>query len=87
MSSYGKPDPDVDWRRDWEAEKQASSGLNIIGFHGKWGKAKELARLNERTGGISTDDNKRLLPYWERVRLIFLGLGGEYVEDESCRQG
>ena len=84
MSSYGKPDPDVDWRRD--CEKEASSGLNIIGFHGKWGKAKELARLNERTGAISPDDNTRLLPYWERVRLLFLELGGEYVDQDERRR-
>ena len=86
MSSYGKPDPDVDWRRDWEREKQASSGLNITGFHGKWLKAKELARLNERTGALSADDNTRLLPYWERVRLLFLELGGEYVDQDERRK-
>jgi len=54
-------------------EQIASEGLNITGYAGKWAKAKDLAEKNERT-----DDN-RLLPYWERVRLLFLELGGDYL--------
>lgn len=53
-------------------ESAAAHGLNVKGYAGKWQKAQELATRNERT-----DDN-RLLPYWERVRLLFLELGGEY---------
>lgn len=54
----------------------AAEGLNVRGYSGKWRKAQELADKNERT-----DDN-RLLPYWERVRLLFLELGGEYLEQK-----
>lgn len=54
-------------------EEMAAEGLNIAGYAGKWKAAQELAEQNERT-----DDN-RLLPYWERVRLLFLELGGDYL--------
>ena len=56
-------------------EEIASIDLNIAGYHGKWKAAQELAVKNERS-----DDN-RLLPYWERVRLLFLELGGEYLRE------
>ena len=56
------------------SEKIASQGLNVSGYAGKWKAAQELAAKNERR-----DDN-RLLPYWERVRLLFLELGGEFLD-------
>lgn len=55
-------------------EQMAAEGLNIRGYAGKWKAAQELAAKNERS-----DDN-RLLPFWERVRLLFLELGGEYSD-------
>lgn len=58
-------------------EQIAAEGLNITGYAGKWKVAKELALKNERS-----DDN-RLLPYWERVRLLFLELGGEYEDSNG----
>jgi hypothetical protein len=57
-----------------DQEQLAATGLNVKGFAGKWKYAQTLADKNERK-----DDN-RLLPYWERVRLLFLELGGEYLE-------
>lgn len=57
-----------------DEEQQARSELNIAGFRGKWRKAQDLAIGNERS-----DDNS-LLPYWERVRLLFLELGGETLD-------
>lgn len=62
-------------------EQIAAQGLNITGFHGKWRKAQELATKNERT------DSARLLPYWERVRLLFLELGGEYIDQNERDRG
>lgn len=58
-------------------EENAMIGLDIVGYLGKWKKAQELAEKNERT-----DDN-RLLPYWERVRLLYLELGGKYESERS----
>lgn len=55
-----------------DAERIAMEGLNISGYAGKWKVAQELAAKNERR------DGNHLLPYWERVRLLFLELGGEY---------
>jgi len=57
--------------------KLAEQGLDIRRYPFKWKEAQRLATLNERT-----DDN-RLLPYWERVRLLFLELGGEYLSGED----
>lgn len=51
----------------------AMAGLDVIHYPGKWKAAQELAEKNERT------DDARLLPYWERARLLFLELGGRYV--------
>jgi hypothetical protein len=55
-------------------EEISQEGLNISGYHFKWKQAKMLAAQNERR------DDIRLLPYWERVRVLFLELGGEYKE-------
>ncbi len=60
---------------DMDAMRTAVEGLDIIRYHGKWKVAQEMATKNKRT-----DDN-RLLPYWERVRLLFLELGGEYLRE------
>ncbi len=51
-------------------EEIATCDLDLEHYAGKWEQAKHLADRNERT-----DDN-RLLPYWERARLLFLELGG-----------
>ena len=59
-------------------EYNSSIDLDIFGYHGKWKKAKELAVKNERR------DNNRLLPYWERVRLLFFELGGDYLHEKNC---
>jgi hypothetical protein len=58
-------------------EQAAMKGLDLIGYRGKWEKAKQLADANERS------DENRLLPYWERVRLLFLELGGKFTSGES----
>lgn len=55
----------------------AAEGLNIEGYNGKWKKAMELASRNER------QDDYRLLPYWERVRVLFLELGGCYIDQNE----
>lgn len=55
-------------------EVVAQEGLNISGYRGKWRQAQKLAEANDRT------DDARLLPYWERVRLLFLELGGDYKQ-------
>ncbi len=52
-------------------EEIASEGLDLDGFHFKWKRAKEYELKSPRT------DDTRFLPYWERVRLTFLELGGE----------
>jgi hypothetical protein len=54
--------------------ERAQEGLNVAGYSGKWKVAQELAAKNDRT------DEARLLPYWERVRLLFLELGGGYLK-------
>lgn len=56
-----------------DSEEQAKQGLNVSGYHFKWKRAKYLAEKNDRA------DDFRILPYWERVRLLFLELGGEYA--------
>lgn len=64
--------------RSWNnmiEEQQAKEGLNLDGYHFKWKQAKMMAAANERR------DDIRLLPYWERVRVLFLELGGEYKEN------
>jgi hypothetical protein len=55
-----------------EEEVVARQDLDVRHCPFKWKQAKRLAERNERK-----DDN-RLLPYWERVRLLYLELGGEY---------
>ena len=51
----------------------ATEGLSIKGFAGKWKAAQKYENYSPRK------DDMRLLPYWERVRLTFLELGGEYI--------
>lgn len=55
-------------------EQVARRGLDIAHYPFKWKEAQSLAEHNERK-----DDN-RLLPYWERVRLLYLELGGEFTD-------
>ena len=55
-------------------EAVAAEGLNIRGYHFKWKKAQEMATRNDG------DEEHRILPYWERVRLYFLELGGEFQD-------
>ena len=60
----------------------AAEGLNIKGFSGKWKAAQKYENRSPRK------DDTRLLPYWERVRLTFLELGGEYIgQQASHREG
>lgn len=56
----------------------AQEGLNIRGYAGKWKRAKFLADRNDR------NDEYCLLPYWERVRLLFFELGGERLDGANC---
>lgn len=55
-------------------EQVAAEGLNIVDYHFKWKKAQELANSSELSA------EHLILPYWERVRLLFLELGGEKTE-------
>ncbi len=57
-------------------EAIASEGLDLRGYHFKWKRAKEYELVNKRA------DDTKLLPYWERVRLTFLELGGELISGE-----
>lgn len=54
-------------------EATAAEGLNISGYSGKWKQAQEIAKSSRLS------ENHLALPYWERVRLLFLELGGEYL--------
>jgi hypothetical protein len=54
-------------------EEIASENLDIFGYAGKWRQAQQYELGDPRT------DDTRLLPYWERVRLTFLELGGQYL--------
>lgn len=60
-------------------EQIAAEGLNIRGYHGKWKRAQEIVS----DGKDGTEDGRRLLPYWERVRLLFLELGGEFTDEHQ----
>lgn len=51
----------------------ALEGLDIIHYNGKFKVAKESEIETKRTGP------EKYLPYWERVRLTFLELGGCYI--------
>ncbi len=64
----------MEYEEIWEAI--ASEGLDLRGYHFKWKRAKEYEINSPRTG------DTRLLPYWERVRLTFLELGGELISGE-----
>jgi hypothetical protein len=59
-------------------ELDAAEGLDIKGYRGKWNKAQELAHSPD----LSADH--LALPYWERVRLLFLELGGERLDRVRC---
>jgi hypothetical protein len=63
-----------------EAEITARLGLNVEGFYFKWKRAKAYEVESSRKG------DTRLLPYWERVRLTFLELGGEYAGQKFGHQ-
>lgn len=52
------------------AEQVAKEGLDVCGYSGKWKQAQELAHSS------NLSENHKLLPYWERVRLLFIELGG-----------
>jgi hypothetical protein len=51
----------------------AAQGLDITGYAGKWKAAQKYENRSPRT------DDTKLLPYWERVQLTFLELGGGYA--------
>jgi hypothetical protein len=57
-----------------ESEALAREGLDIDHYPGKWKSAQRLAASNERRDGY------HLLPYWERVRLLYYELGGERID-------
>lgn len=61
-----------------EEERIASEDLNLSGFYFRWKAAKDLALDNER------GDDYRLLPYWERVRLLYFELGGRRRDGSCC---
>ena len=52
---------------------QAICDLDIEHYPGKFRRAQEMA-MSDR----EYEDSRHLLPYWERVRLFYLELGGEY---------
>ncbi len=58
-------------------EQIAREGLDVAAYSFKWRRAKILAEQNERL------DDIRVLPYWERVRVLFLELGGEYKKEAT----
>jgi hypothetical protein len=65
---------------DSALEKEiALNGLNIRGYADKFNRAKELVSLHIQENRQFEDD-RHLLPFWERVRLCFLELGGEYLK-------
>lgn len=53
----------------YATEAEASAGLNICGYAGKWMKSKERCM----------DKYNSDAAYWAAVRLRFLELGGEYL--------
>ena len=55
-------------------EQQAQQGLDVDHYPFKWKQAQRLAESNERK------DGREVLPYWERVRLLYLELGGEFTD-------
>lgn len=57
-----------------EEERVAREGLDIDHYPGKWKSAQRLATSNERRDGYNH------MPYWERVRLLYLELGGEFTD-------
>lgn len=56
------------------SEFQAADQLDIKHYPFKWKRAQEMA-LDE---AVYSADMK-LLPYWERVRQLYLELGGEKI--------
>lgn len=56
------------------SEEIATAGLDVARYPGKWEKAQEMAFQRERC------KDRSLLSYWERVRKLFLELGGEYAK-------
>lgn len=58
-------------------EQTARQGLDIARYPFKWKRATEYETNTPRT------DDSRLLPYWERVRLTFLELGGGCSDGRS----
>jgi hypothetical protein len=56
-------------------EELAAEELNVRGYAGKWKRAQELAQ-----DGKPQDSGAIGLPYWERVRKLFLELGGERLD-------
>jgi hypothetical protein len=60
------------------SEVIAAQELNVKGYSGKWKVAKKIA--------VDEKCRRHLigLPYWERVRNIFLELGGERLNRKPC---
>jgi hypothetical protein len=57
-----------------DEESIAQEGLDVKHYPFKWKEAKVMAERNQRT------DSNHYLPYWERVRLLYLELGGEFID-------
>lgn len=57
-------------------EQIASQGLNVAAYAGKWKTAQTMALQAQ-----SYPDH-RVLPYWERVRKLYLELGGDYTKEQ-----
>lgn len=55
-------------------EQIASQGLNVAAYADKWKKAQAMALQTAKY------PDHRVLPYWERVRKLYLELGGEYTK-------
>lgn len=61
-------------------ECDAYCDLAVKHYGGKWKHAKEYV-----SGGHDAKDRAGM-PYWNRVRLVYLELGGEYVEQLKIMQ-
>lgn len=67
-------------RVEW-TEEQAQADLAVRHYPGKWEQAKRLALDRRHYGGEYED-----ISYWERVRYLYLELGGLYVGQLNPQQ-
>lgn len=57
-------------------EEQGKEGLNTAGYAGKWKNAKSFVKRHNTNPVLAEE-------YWAAVRLHFLELGGEYL-NQRC---